>query len=318
MSVAAGQGIERRPPRRTDRRASFSQRVRLLGGVAAAMLFHQRLKLAGTLFGVVFAVVLSNQQLGTFLGLLQKNTMLVDNTQADIWILPAGSETLVPGRTLSTSALDAARVTPGVAMAVPLLHTGATVQLPSGGTEAITLVAAAAPAFVGGPWNVVGGDVASLAGPGAMFFEDSQRDTLGGLNLGSVREVNGRKITVAGFTWGLIPFGPPYAFADYELGRELTRIPRDQTNAVLVRLAAGGDVDRSFAAVFNSGGEVAGQRGAHAGGVPGADGHGFLSPRGVATGQRGRLAEHAVRGGRDEVAAGARRGTQPDCDGVEE
>lgn len=230
--MSAGRG-------RLERRATPLGRIRLLSGVATAMLFHQRLKLVGTLFGVVFAAVLSNQQLGTFLGLLQKNTMLVDNTQADIWILPAGSETLAPGRTLSTSALDIARVTRGVAATVPLLHTGANVRLPSGGTEAITLVAAEAPGFVGGPWNIVCGDVGALAGPGAMLFEDSQRDILGGLNLGSVREVNGRKITVAGFTWGLIPFGPPYAFADYELGRELTRTPRDQTNAVLVRVEPG-------------------------------------------------------------------------------
>lgn len=62
--------------------------------------------------------------------------------------------------------------------------------------------------------------------PDTMIFEDSERETLGGLNLGSVREVNGRKITVGGFTWGLIPFGPSYAFADYELARAVTRLMR--------------------------------------------------------------------------------------------
>jgi putative ABC transport system permease protein len=64
---------------------------------------------------------------------------------------------------------------------------------------------------------------------------------LGGLNIGSVREVNGHKVTVGAFTWGLVPFGPSYAFADYELARELTKLPRDQANYGLVKLNPGVD-----------------------------------------------------------------------------
>ena len=74
-----------------------------------------------------------------------------------------------------------------------------------------------------------------------MFFEDSDRDKLGGLNLGSVREVNGRMIQVGAFTWGLLPFGPSYAFAEYDLARQLLKIDRDRTNYILVGVEPGAD-----------------------------------------------------------------------------
>jgi putative ABC transport system permease protein len=74
-----------------------------------------------------------------------------------------------------------------------------------------------------------------------MIFEDGVRDTLGGLNLGSVREVNGRSVQVGGFTWGLLPFGPSYAFADFDLARQLLRVDADRAHFVLVGLEPGAD-----------------------------------------------------------------------------
>jgi putative ABC transport system permease protein len=154
------------------------------------------------------------------------------------------------------SALMTARTTDGVAWAEPLIFGGGTVALPAGGSEAVTLVGTRmttplggraatppAPRWAGGPWNVVAGEADALARPDAMFFEDSQRELLGGLNLGSIREVNGHRVVTEGFTWGLLPFGPSYAFADYDLARELTHTPRDQTNFVLVGLSPGQNPD---------------------------------------------------------------------------
>jgi putative ABC transport system permease protein len=94
----------------------------------------------------------------------------------------------------------------------------------------------------GGAWNMVAGDPSALAQPDTMIFEDSQREKLGGLNLGSVREVNGHKTHVGGFTWGLLPFGPPMAFADYEYARELLHVDRDRVNYVILAVKPGVDV----------------------------------------------------------------------------
>ena len=218
-------------------------RMRTMTRVAMRMIFHDRLKFAGTLFGVIFAVVLTNQQLGVFLGLLSKNTMFIDNAGAELWIVPASTKTLQAGKPLPMSALYTARTIPGVAWAEPLLFGGATISLPAGGSEPLTLIGTTAAHWRGGPWNVVAGTVDALRTPETMFFEDSERDKLGGLNIGSVREVNGHRTIAAGFTWGLLPFGPSYAFTEYDNARVLMGTPSDETSFVLIGVAPGANVD---------------------------------------------------------------------------
>ncbi len=224
-------------------RPGFVRRWRGMGAVGLSMMFHDRLKLLGTLFGVVFAVVLGNFQVGTFLALLFKNRMFVECTPVDIWVTPPGTKQFASATPLNDAQLNRARATPGVAWAEPLLLTQAQLKLPDGGGQALSLVGAAAPRFAGGPWNIVAGRVESLAMPNAMFFEDAERERFGGLNLGSIREVNGRKVQAVGFTWGLLPFAPAYAFAELELAREISNTPRGQHSFVMVKVAPGADVD---------------------------------------------------------------------------
>ncbi len=221
-----------------NRTAGLLTRFRTMASVGLRMMFHSKLKLMGTLLGVVFAVVLSNQQLGTFLGLIYKNMMFIRNSNTDVWIIPKSTEVVGPGK-LSISAHYQALTTPGVEDAQPVLIGGANVLLPTGGSQQVTLVGTQFPKYVGGPWNIVAGSREALSLPDTLIFEDSERELLGGLNLGSVREVNGRRMTVGGFTWGLIPFGPSYAFADYEVARELLKTPRDEVALVLVKLKPG-------------------------------------------------------------------------------
>ena len=258
LEAASPQGargdVEARP---LEGRASLWKRWVAMARVGVRMMFHDKLKMIGTLFGVVFSVVLSNQQAGTFLGLLHKNTMYIENSGADLWIIPPGTQQLQPGQQLSDATLMQARVARGVAWAEPLLFAGGTVKLPSGGTEPVTIVGTRLPSMRGGPWNVVephppagaasadearAQAAAVLSRPDTMFFEDSEREKLGGLNVGSVREVNGRTIHVGGFTWGLLPFGPSYAFANFDLVRELTHTDSDRLNFVLIGLQEGADV----------------------------------------------------------------------------
>jgi putative ABC transport system permease protein len=208
------------------------------------MTLHAKAKFVGTLLGVTFAVLLANFQLGTLFGLLQKNTLFVDNAGADLWVVPPGTTFAQPGQRLSTTLLSQARATPGVAEASALVMAGSLVRKPGGGSEAITLVGVDLDTMLGGPFNLVAGDPRRLRETDTMVFEDAQRERFGGLNLGSVREVGGRKVTVGGFTWGLLPFGPAYTFGDIDLVRSIVGMESDQLSFVLVRVAAGHDPER--------------------------------------------------------------------------
>jgi putative ABC transport system permease protein len=252
-AVIATQSIA---PKRTElvagpiaTRASLLRRFRAMALVAVRMMFFDKLKLIGTLSGVVFAVFLSNQQLGTFLGLIYKNQMLVEKVNTELWILPAGAETVAPGKVLPYSDALQAETTEGVEWASPILLGAGTLQLPGGGTEAVTILGLKSPHYANGPWNALKGDASVLSRPDTMFFEDGDREVLGGINLGSVREVNGRKVTVGGLTWGLIPFGPSYAIADFELARELLKTPNDRANYVVVKVKSGANVQEVKAAI---------------------------------------------------------------------
>jgi putative ABC transport system permease protein len=217
------------------------QRALTMIRLGLSMMFFDKAKLIGTVLGVVFAVVLANQQIGIGLGLVDRNVMFVDHAKADLWIVPPSTETLQGGRTVPMSALYAAKTTPGVAWSEPLLFGGGVVKTPTGGTEAIQIIGAKYPRYAGGPWNLVAGEVSALERPDTMTFEDSERETLGNINLGSVREVNGRNMTAGAITWGLEPFGPSYSFVDYETARELLHTPRDEASYVLIGVEPGRD-----------------------------------------------------------------------------
>ncbi|MBK6517953.1 MAG: FtsX-like permease family protein [Polyangiaceae bacterium] len=218
-------------------------RWRVLAELGLRMMLHDKAKLVGTLMGVIFAVVLGVQQLSILFGLLQKNTMFIDNSAADLWIVPPGTTTLQTGGLMSDGVLARARSTEGVALAEPLLFQTATLKKPSGGTEPVTLVGTSLPARLGGPWNFVAGGPEVLEQPDTVVFEDSEREKYGGLDVGSVRELAGQRVRVGGFTWGLLPFGPAYAFTELGHARDLTGVPADKMSFVLVKVRPGQDVD---------------------------------------------------------------------------
>jgi putative ABC transport system permease protein len=140
---------------------------------------------------------------------------------------------------MSTTLLDQARATPGIAQASALIMAGTSIAKPGGGNLAITVVGVDTDTMLGGPFNVVAGDPLALRQADTIFLEDSQREKYGAVNVGSTRELNGQRIRVGGFTWGLVPFGPPYAFADIDLAREVTDVAVDRMNFVLVRVQPG-------------------------------------------------------------------------------
>ena len=218
------------------------QSWRFMAKTGISMLFHDRLKLAGTLAGVVFAVLMSNFQASIFFALLLRNTMYVDRSDAAIWIVPPGTQMLQGNDgTMTDNVVSVARTVDGVAWSSPLIMSAAQVKLPAGGNQAITVIGSELPDLHGGPIHVVAGDPQSLSAPDSMFFEDSRREILGSINRGSVREVNGHAVTVVGFTYGLIPFNPPLAFASYDTAREILGRGEHDVSYVMVGLKPGAD-----------------------------------------------------------------------------
>ena len=213
---------------------------RFMARLGVSMLWHDKLKLAGTLVGVAFAVILSNFQIALFLGLLLRNTMYVDRVEADVWITPKNTRILEGSDgTIPKNIVPVARSVKGVAWSAPILMGTGGLKLPDGGQKSVRLVGTELPDAKGGPFHIVAGRTEDLALPDAMFFEDSRRETFGALNLGSVREVNGHRVQAVGFTSGLVPFGPAFGFASFNTAREILGRRADEVNYIMIGLAPG-------------------------------------------------------------------------------
>lgn len=215
-----------------------------MGRVAVRMLFHDRLKLVGSVFGVVLAIVLCNFNITLMSFLVYRQSMLVQNAGAELWIVPYGTKDLNVGRLMPMAPLMEARGDPGVAWAEPLLWSFGEITWPHSafGNEQMVLVGTRGPTLRGGPWNLVVGTKEALLLPDTMIFEDSYREKLGGLNPGQEVEVNEHRVHVGGFTWGLTPLGRTFAFAEFDLAREILHVPSDRVNYILVHVRPGENV----------------------------------------------------------------------------
>ncbi len=63
--------------------------------IALKMLFGDRAKYIGLVFGVAFSTLLINQQCGIFVGLIGRSASIIDDTpEADIWVMDPGVKNL--------------------------------------------------------------------------------------------------------------------------------------------------------------------------------------------------------------------------------
>ena len=125
---------------------------RFMARVGVSMLWHDKLKLAGTLVGVAFAVLMSNFQVSLFLGLLLRNTRYVDRVEADVWITPKNTQILEGNDgTVPRNVVPVARSVKGVGWSAPILMGAAGLKLPGGGQKSVRLVERSFRRREGGP-----------------------------------------------------------------------------------------------------------------------------------------------------------------------
>ena len=86
--------------------------------LARKNLLYDRIRLAITLAGVAFAVTLVLVQVGLFLGLLDKATVTIEKSNADIWIVAKNTPNVDFGNPFPDTVFLRARGVAGVERAV--------------------------------------------------------------------------------------------------------------------------------------------------------------------------------------------------------
>ena len=105
-------------------------------------LFHDRIRLAVTLVGILFSIVLVAVQLGLYLGARNIIVSMIDRADGDLWIMAYGTKNFEEAQPISVREKFAALSTPGVAKATPLIVAFTDWRKPTGGSTIVVLVGA--------------------------------------------------------------------------------------------------------------------------------------------------------------------------------
>ena len=210
--------------------------------LAYRTLFHDRGKLIAGLVGVIFSVVLVNIQGGLFLGLIQKASLLVDRSNADIWVGHRGMHNVDFAHPIPERWRYVVAGINGVEEVQPLRVEFGEMSLPGGGYENVVLVGIPESTDLGRAYEIVEGPQHALDFNDAIIVDRCDNDKLVQPAVGELREVNGRRVRIAGKSNGILSFlVTPYVFTDYENAIELAGTDPDETSYLLARTAPGVD-----------------------------------------------------------------------------
>jgi putative ABC transport system permease protein len=221
--------------------------------LALTLLFADRAKATGLVFGIAFATLLITQQGALFVGLMLRTQGLIEDArEADIWVMDSAVEYLDASQPLRDVDLQRVRGVEGVAWAVPLFKATTALRTEEGRTNNALLVGLDDATLVGATDRFLIGSADDLGRPDAVAV-----DRYGFTKLwpgepvapGKVFELNDRRAEVVAITEASAAFALQVVlYARY--GQALRYVPtgRRRMSFVLAR-AQGASADEVARAV---------------------------------------------------------------------
>ncbi len=210
--------------------------------LARRNLFHDRVRFAVTLTGIVFALVLIAVQFGLFLGFTTTTSNNIDHSSADLWVVFRGVGYFDTGRAFSERKYYQVLATPGVRQAEKYAQSFAFWKRPDGRVENIQIIGFRAGSGMGEPWNVVAGDIAAVKQEDSVLIDELYKDKLGVSQIGDRVEIGDHRARIVGFTRGIRSFTTsPFVYTSFKNALDYTSptTPEDRTFYILVKAAPG-------------------------------------------------------------------------------
>lgn len=197
-----------------------------------------------TLMGVTFAVVLLFFNLGAYLGFVEAFAVLVDHSNADVWITLENNVNFDAARPFPERKLWKVRQVKGIEWAEPVIKGWSSMKLGNGATETVMVVGSDPDGRIGWPWKLREGRVRDLRAERAIIVDESALAKLGGLAVGDRIEVFDTRMEVVGISEGVRTFTTyPIVFTRYETAKRLAVVYRargnDEVTFIVAKLAAG-------------------------------------------------------------------------------
>jgi putative ABC transport system permease protein len=219
-------------------------RVPMTLTIAFRNLIHDRVRLAVTLIGILFSIVLVAVQLGLYLGARTMITSMIDQSDGDLWVMAYATKNFEEAQPISLRERYAALATPGVAKAIPLITSFTDWRKPTGGSTLVVVIGADREDGGLSPWNVIEGDVSGLGARDAVMVDKTYLAELGLNGVGDTAQVGASRVRVTGLTDGIRSFTvTPYIFTTMSRARALLDMPPDRITYVLVKLAPGASAE---------------------------------------------------------------------------
>ena len=185
--------------------------------LARRNLFHDRIRFAVTLTGVVFALVLIIIQFGLFLGFATTTSNNIDHSRADLWVVFHGVGYFDTSREFSERKFYQVLATPGVQQAEKYMQGFANWKRPDGRMENIQIIGFRPGSGLGEPWNIVEGNVQDTKKEDSVIVDDVYKDKLGVFKIGDRVEIGQRRARIVGFTHGIRSFTTsPFVYTTFK------------------------------------------------------------------------------------------------------
>src|SRR6266481_4248184 len=214
-----------------------------MGLLARRNLFHDKVRFAVTLTGIVFALVLIIIQFGLFLGFTTTTSNNIDHSNADLWVVFHGVGYFDTGRNFSERKFYQVLSTPGVAQAEKYMQAFGRWKRPDGRVENIQVIGFHPGSGLGEPWNVVQGSLADLKQEDSVVVDELYREKLGVQKIGDRVEIGDHRARVAGFTRGIRSFtSSPFVYATFKSSLDYTNPSSSENSTAYILVKAGAGV----------------------------------------------------------------------------
>ncbi len=225
-------------------RPRTTPRLPLILILASRNLFHDRIRLAATIVGVVFSIVLVTVQLGLYVSCQRMITTMIDHARADLWVVPLDARSFEDISMLEGQERFQALATPGVAEAIPLVAGFSRWRKPNGGTIGVIVVGMNMDEDGLRPWNVVEGSIEDLSIPNGIAIDRSYFGSLGVTGIGHQGEIRDQKARVVAVTNLIRSFTTaPYVFTTLDRARSFLGVGPNSNTYYLIQVAPGADID---------------------------------------------------------------------------
>jgi putative ABC transport system permease protein len=212
--------------------------------VALKMLFGDKVKYLGLVFGVAFATLLITQQSSVFVSLMARTaSVILDAEEVNIWVMDPGVEYIDTLRPLKDSDLPRVRGVTGVAWASPLFKANGLIRTDAGRISTATIIGVDESTFIGLPRKFLIGNTDALRGPDAVALDVLGYDLIWPgekPKLGRILEINDRRAIISAIIDAQPSFATaPMIYARYATATQFVPAGRNQMSFVLARAAAG-------------------------------------------------------------------------------